>query len=252
MRVSLGDILARLSSKRRRKVTTVHFMFPLVAATFSIFGAAYLSGNSSYVQLTPTPAYVVAGEDVVISVEAVAVTPVNTINIEVVFPSQLKPISIDTGGTVITLWTSEPKIDGNKVTFSGGVFRKGFLGKHLIANVHAKAVASGEADVLVRNSVFLAGDGKGTPLALDTSDKTKAAVQIGMLGGKTTLAGTTLSGKVAVQIITDIDGNKVVDYRDIEAFMQAWRTGSAVYDFSGDGKMSFRDFAILLAAAFMK
>ncbi len=252
MRITLGDIFSQLRSKRRKRVSTVHFMFPLVAATFSIFGAAYLSGGSSYVQLTPTPSYVVAGDDVVITVDAVAVVPVNTVDIEVVFPSQLKPTSIDTGGSVITLWTSDPKIEGNKVTLSGGVFRKGFLGKHLIASIHAKAVGAGEADVLVRNSIFLAGDGKGTPLSLDTSDKSKAAVQISILGGDTNRAGSALTGKIAVQVITDIDGNKVVDYRDIEAFMQAWRTGSAVYDFSGDGKMSFRDFAILLAAAFIK
>lgn len=251
MKIKLGDVVDRLTKGRRGRVTTVRYMFPLVAATFSIFGAAYLSGASSYVQLTPTPAYVEAGDEVMIKVEAVAVSPVNTVDIEVVFPEQLKPTGVDTGGSVITLWTIDPKIEGKKVTLRGGVFRKGFLGKHTIATIRARAVTAGEADVLVRNSIFLAGDGKGTPLSLDTKGN-KVAVSVGAAGTRESKQGGTLSGKIAVQVITDIDGDTDVDLSDIEAFMSAWRNRTTIYDFNRDGKMSFRDFAILLADSFLK
>ena len=226
-------------------------MFPLFAATLGILGASFLTSTPSYVVLTPTPAYVNAGQDVVIAVEAVANTPVNTVDIEVAFPQdQLKILSVDTGGSVITLWTADPKIEGNKVILSGGVFRQGFLGRHLIAQIRAKAISNGQADVLVRNSMFLAGDGKGTILTMDTKNNTNAAVQIGK--SLVVANGATLSGKIAVQVITDIDGNKKVDIKDIEAFMHAWSIGNAVYDFDGDGKMTFRDFAIILSDAFFK
>lgn len=252
MKLKLRDIKERFLKRRRGSATTIHYMFPLVAATFSIFGAAYLSGGSSYVQMTPTPAYVEAGDEVMIKVEAVAVSPVNTVDIEIMFPEQLKPTGVDTGGSVITLWTIDPKVEGKKVTLRGGVFRKGFLGKHTIATIRARAITTGEADVLVRNSIFLAGDGKGTPLKLDTKNN-KVAVQIGATGVRDTKnSGGTISGKIAVQVITDIDGDTDVDFNDIEAFMSAWRNRSAVFDFSGDGKMSFRDFAILLADSFLK
>ena len=48
------------------------------------------------------------------------------------------------------------------------------------------------------------------------------------------------------------DNHKDVDVSDIQAFMSAWRTGVVVYDFSGDGRMTFRDFAILLSDSFFK
>ncbi len=237
---------------RKHKVTTLHYMFPLMAATFGILGATYLADvSSSYVILTPNPTYVEAGDSVEVIVEAVAHIPVNTVDIEVAFPSDLKVTGVETGGSVITLWTTEPKPEGNKVVLRGGVYRKGFIGRHTIARINAKAVTAGNADVLVRNSIFLAGDGKATPIAINSSDNQKAAIQIGTATG---VAGhtTALTGKVAVSIITDIDGDKDVDFNDIQVFMNAWRTGIAIYDFSGDGKMTFRDFAIILADAFFK
>ena len=62
---------------------------------------------------------------------------------------------------------------------------------------------------------------------------------------------TVLGGTVAVEVVTDINGDGKVDFADIEAFMSAWATGSKAYDFNGDGKMSFRDFGIILAKAFL-
>ena len=249
MNTYLSDIIDHIRSRRKRRaVSTVHFMFPIMAFTLGIVGATLLSGNSSAVVLTPSAAYVAAGDDVVVSVEAVAAAPVNTVDIEVDFPSSLTPKSIDIGGSVITLWTNEPKIDGNKVTFRGGTFRQGFLGKHLIAKVHAKATQEGEADVFVRNSTFLAGDGKGTELAV-SNNSSAAQVHIGTKGKD---GSVVLGGTVSVQVVTDINGDGKVNFTDIEAFMSAWKTGAKTFDFNGDGKMSFRDFGIILADAFLK
>lgn len=226
-------------------------MFPIVAVAFGMLGASYLSGSSSYVILTPSPQYVEAGAMVEILVEAVAHTPVNTVDIEVAFPpDQLQIVSIDKGDSVITLWTAEPVIENNKVQLSGGVYRKGFSGRHIIARINARAVNEGNADVLVRSSIFLAGDGKGTPIAIDPDSNRKAAVQIGKIG--VIDPKTTISGKVAVAVFTDIDGDRDVDLEDIQAFMSAWRNGNSKYDFNGDGRMTFRDFAIILSDSFFK
>src|SRR5690348_14484735 len=124
MRIRMKDLAERLTARPRRRSTTIRYMFPLIVATFGLLGATYLSGGGSYVVLTPTPAYVEAGGEVEIRVEAITASPVNTVDIEVAFPEVLKPISVEKGGSVITLWTIEPKIEGNKVTLRGGVFRK--------------------------------------------------------------------------------------------------------------------------------
>jgi len=229
----------------------VHYMFPLVAVTFGMLGATYLSGGSSYVILTPSPQYVESGGLVEILVEAVAHTPVNTVDIEVAFPAdQLRIVGVDKGDSVITLWTTEPTVENNRVQLRGGVYRKGFVGRHVIARINARATNEGDADVLVRSSIFLAGDGKGTPISIDPGSNRKAAVQVGTRGILD--PKTTISGKVSVAVFTDIDGDKDVDMDDIQLFMAAWRSGTKVYDFNGDGRMTFRDFAILLSDSFFK
>lgn len=253
MKLRLSQFGDYFKTRKLRKISTVHYMFPIVAMSFGIIGATYIAGGSSYVILTPTPAYVASGDTLLIKVEAVAHTPVNTVDIEVSFPSdQLKITGIDKGGSVITLWTTEPKVEGNKVILRGGVYRKGFLGRHTIATLRAKAINAGDADILVRNSVFLAGDGKGTQVTIDKGNHKSAAIEIGAPGTTATKKGTTLTGKVAVEVITDIDGDSDVDFADIQAFMSAWQRGGKVYDFSGDGRMTFRDFAILLSDSFFK
>lgn len=252
MRIRMKDLAERFTERPKRRSTTIRYMFPLIVATFGLMGATYLSGGSSYVVLTPTPAYVEAGGEVEIKVEAITTTPVNTVDIEVAFPDVLAPTSVEKGGSVITLWTIEPHIEGNKVTLRGGVFRKGFMGRHTIATIRARATKEGEADVLVRNTIFLAGDGKGTPLSIDSSDNKKAAVQIGAKGSELHAPGSTIKTKIAVEVITDIDGDNDVDLTDVQAFMAAWRNKNTVYDFSGDGRMTFRDFAILLSDSFFK
>jgi hypothetical protein len=59
-------------------------------------------------------------------------------------------------------------------------------------------------------------------------------------------------GTVTVRIVTDIDGDGSVSLADLSRFMTAWASKTEVYDFSGDGRMTFRDFAIILADSFFK
>jgi uncharacterized protein (DUF2141 family) len=63
---------------------------------------------------------------------------------------------------------------------------------------------------------------------------------------------TKLTGAIKVEVVTDIDGNGKVDDSDINSFMNAWKTQRSIFDFNGDGKMTFRDFAIILSDSFWK
>jgi hypothetical protein len=69
-----------------------------------------------------------------------------------------------------------------------------------------------------------------------------------------TVAGETgaIVGEAAIAILTDTNGDGKVDVSDITLFMSAWLTQNRVYDFNKDGRMTFRDFSILLADAFLR
>ena len=61
-----------------------------------------------------------------------------------------------------------------------------------------------------------------------------------------------ISGEVEIKFVTDIDGDGDIDLGDLSAFMAAWFLGNKVYDFNGDGKMTFSDFSIILSDSFFK
>ncbi len=233
--------------RSRTTSTTVRYVFStaLVASLFAGL-AAVISGGSSYVSIVTTPSSVKEGDNIMIEVLATAHTPVNAIDITLAYQtSKLKIEGIDTGTSVITLWTKEPYAENGSIYLSGGTFRKGFVGEHTIARIRARALASGTAYVTTNNVAFVAGDGLGTTVEVDDTDSDEARILIATADG-------TLVGEVEMTIVTDVDGDGAVDLKDISAFMAAWFTKGKLFDFNGDGRMTFKDFSILLADSFFK
>lgn len=228
----------------RSKSTTVRFAFPAVIAFSALLGVALaLMSDASYVRISTVPDRVVAGDKMTISVYASAHTPTNAVDLKIAYPeSQLQVDSIDTGESVITIWTEQPYAKGGNVYLRGGVFRRGFVGEHLIARIKARAIDSGVARIVASESKFLAGDGKGSTVTVSNTGQEQVSVQIDAAGN--------LSSRVAIGLITDIDGDGSVELSDIQLFLAAWNSSQSFFDFNGDGKMTFRDFGILLAYAF--
>ena len=131
-------------AKRSR---TVRYAYPLIFTTISLIGAAViLPDDASYVRITSNASEVKSGEEFTIDVYAGAHVPVNAVNIELKYFEDLIEIkSINTGKSVITIWTQEPYTESGKVILSGGTYRKGFIGEHLIASIKAEAKTSGQA-----------------------------------------------------------------------------------------------------------
>ncbi len=181
-----------------------------------------------------------------IEVLAHASVPVNAIDIIVDYPeNQMKFSGVDTGESVITLWTEDPHEEGGKVYLRGGVFQKGFIGEHLIGKIRLRATQSGIAYVNLDSASFVAGDGKGTLVTVERVAENTTRLYVTPVDG-------TLTGVAEITVVTDIDGNGHVDLSDISTFMAAWFSGSKTFDFNNDGKMTFRDFSILLADSFFK
>lgn len=244
MRYTFAHIKRWYRQKICTKSTTVRYAFPAVLALSAILTFALSAmSESSYVRISTVPEHVGAGETFTINIYAAAHVPTNAVDLKIAYPEkQIKIDSIDTGESIITIWTEEPYAKDGYVYLRGGVFRKGFLGEHLIARINAQAVESGVARIVASQAVFLAGDGKGSTVSVSNNGSEVAQVSVDEAGN--------LKSNVAIGIVTDIDGDGDVDLSDIERFLSAWRTSTSFFDFNGDGRMTFRDFGILLAKAF--
>ncbi len=227
---------------------TVRYAFPVVFVAALIASlASIVAHNQSYVSITTDVQTVAREQEFFIDVEVSAHVPINAVDLQISYPEDTVAIDgIDTGQSVITLWTEEPYAKDGVIYLRGGTFRKGFVGEHEIARIRARALESGEARILLRTTELVAGDGKGTPVAAASHTESNS-VRIMVEGD----AGT-ITGEAAIAVITDANGDGKVNFADITLFMSAWFTQSQVYDFNSDGRMTFKDFSILLADSFLK
>lgn len=242
---------------RRNTSTTVRYAFPLIFAFAALLGAAaVITSGKSFIHIESSATSLRAGETFQIGVYVYAHVPVNAVDINLTFPKdQMEILGIDTGESVITLWTKDPYVENNSVKLQGGTFRRGFKGDHLIATINARATETGLAQVSVADVALLAGDGSGSAVAIaDTPDDSKTLYIADADGQFATdqSSGVNLQGSAAIVIITDIDGDGAVTLGDISRFMSAWANRNTIYDFNNDGVMSFRDFGIILADSFLR
>jgi hypothetical protein len=224
-------------------------MFSFATLAFLLGAALITSTEASYIKLKASQTALEAGERFSIDVYAYAHVPVNAVDITLKFEEfGVDVLSVDKGQSVLTIWTQEPIVKDDEVILRGGTYRKGFIGEHKIATIELEAKESGESELAVGNVILLAGDGKGTPVTVAESNDSSLSVYI--YDENEDPANIAVS--VTVVIKTDIDGDGYVGIRDVSAFMGAWSGAAAgkIYDFNNDGKMSFKDFSIILADAF--
>lgn len=230
------------------RVGTVRFMFPALVTFAAMLTAAVVTSiDTSYVRLAISDEVVQAGSRFSVDVYAYAHVPVNAIDITLHFdPSAVEVLGVDTGQSVLTIWTKEPTIENDRVVLQGGTYRKGFVREHKIATINLKAKQTGQSTVDTTRAVLLAGDGVGSPVTVADTDTSSASLYIYDENSNPDRIGVD----VAVNIVTDIDGDGDVTLKDVSAFMAAWATKKQLYDFNGDGRMTFRDFSIILANFF--
>ena len=234
----------------KHKSATVRYMFPAMitfAALLSVANVA--STQSSYIRLESSATTIEAGEMFTLHVYARAHVPVNAVDITLNFDTNaVEVVQVDRGQSVLTIWTEEPVVRSNKVTLSGGTYRKGFIGEHEIASIDLRALNTGLGTFEAKDVVLLAGDGSGTPVKMSKSPD--SSVSFFVYDENTD--PETIAVNVRVKIVTDINGDGKVTLADISAFMGAWGSKETTYDFNSDGKMTFRDFSIILADYFFK
>lgn len=226
-------------------------MFPMLFVALGVLGASVItSSEGSYITLSPSKDILQAGESFSIDIYAYAHVPVNALDVTITFdPRSIEVTSVDQAQSVITVWTTEPTVTNGVITLGGGTYRRGFVGEHLIATIKARAVTSGQTEFLLKGGTMLAGDGRGTPVALDQDKQSSPKKIVVYNQGEDP---STITAELSVSVSADIDGDGVVSLRDVSAFMAAWYQGQKRYDFNEDGKMNFIDFSIILARSFFR
>lgn len=235
---------------RRRRSLSVRYAFPALALLGVMFGALAVSSQDSLIELVADDSTVAAGQPVTISVYVTAQVPVNAVDMQISVPAGVQVTGIDTGESVITLWTEDPYEADGIVYFRGGTFRRGFVGRHLIGTIRAVPETSGLATFRVDTGVLLAGDGSGSTVPAVNDGEVQ--LYIANADGSFDRTPVGVDGAVATIVITDIDGDGEVSLADVSRFMAAWSARTLVYDFNNDGRMTFRDFGIILSDVFFK
>mgnify|MGYP001317720295 CR=1 FL=1 len=232
--------------------TPVRYVFSsLILSIAAILGAAsLLPQNSSYIKLVPSQDLVKTGERFAIEVYANAHVPINAIDVSISFdPQTVEILSVDKAQSVLTVWTKEPEIANNQISFSGGTYRRGFIGEHVVATIKARAKSNGKADFSVATVQLLAGDGAGTPVPVN---RVAEGGQVSFLIYDQDADPATIRADLTAKINADLDGDGQITLRDVSIFMSAWHGKSAVFDFNNDGRMTFIDFSIILAKSFVE
>lgn len=232
----------------QQEFTTIQYAFPLVFfATLFAGLASVVSLDDSYVTIRTDTESITEGESFYVDVLVSAHVPINAIDLTIAYPEkQIDIEGIDTGMSVITLWTETPHAENGMLYLRGGTFRKGFLGEHTIARIRVKGEESGVARITLSDSQLVAGDGKGTEVPVTTSPSLNSAkITVMAVDGK-------IAGTATLSIITDTNNDGKVNLADISAFMSAWFTKGNTFDFNNDGRMTFSDFSILLADSFLR
>ena len=234
----------------RDRATTVRYMFPAVLGAVAIMGALSISATSnSFVILQTEIQAVESGELFEMKILTSAHTPVNAVDITVQFPKdKLEVFSVDRGQSVLTIWTEDPVVTAKTVRFSGGTFRRGFIGKHEIATINFRALEPGQYKVRVSDATLVAGDGTGSEVLVTS----QPAETIALFNFDENTPPEAIKVAVASNLVTDVNNDGRVTLQDISAFMGAWSNQSRMFDFDRDGKMTFRDFSIILADYFLQ
>lgn len=225
-------------------------MFPAAVLSAAALGAAVITADdASYVRLESSERTVEAGTRFSVDVFAYAHVPVNAVNVTLQFdPGSVEVLEVDRGQSVITIWTEDPVIESDRIVLRGGTFRRGFLGEHKVATIDLRARETGQNTFTATDIVLLAGDGAGSEV--DTETVPNGSINLFVYDENTDPESIEVA--VSLDVVTDIDQDGEVTLRDISAFMAAWNSKEDRYDFNGDGRMSFRDFSILLSDYFFK
>jgi phage shock protein PspC (stress-responsive transcriptional regulator) len=154
--------------------------------------------------LSIPPSQVEIGDRFTVSVEIQSTRqPINAVSGMLSFPENVvSVVSISKDKSIINLWTREPQIGRNTISFEGIVLNPGFQGDNgLVFTVTFQAKSAGTALLNFSEGAILANDGRGTNILATLGSASLKVIQGQTFSQYQTVA---LSGKLpALPVITD-------------------------------------------------
>jgi hypothetical protein len=140
-------------------------LFLLNALIFSFFPFLEAKAAGASLYLAPSSGTYAIGGAFSVSVRVnTGGDPINAAEGSISYDADLLEVSgVSKGGSVFTLWTTEPAARGGSISFGGGIPHPGYKGAGgQIFTINFKAKKAGTAKVRFTSGAVLANDGKGT------------------------------------------------------------------------------------------
>lgn len=131
---------------------------------------------------------------------------INAVSGSITFPSDLLQIvSISRDNSILNIWTHDPNISRNKISFEGVILNPGYQGQGgNIFHIIFQAKKVGTATVSFNEGSLLANDGLGTNIVAGLSPTTFSIIGSGALDLVRPIASTDNNGRLlALPVITE-------------------------------------------------
>lgn len=141
---------------------------------FLFFAAVNVAFADSSLSFSSPPAQIQEGERVTIDVRVESLNQsINAVSGAISFPGGLVDVvGFPREGSIINLWTQEPKVVRGKILFEGVVFNPGFQAANgLLFRVTFEAKQTGTVGISFAEGAVLANDGRGTNVLTTLSSK---------------------------------------------------------------------------------
>lgn len=138
--------------------------FLFIFSVFFLTGAVRVFAESNLFFSLP-PKQISEGDRVTLDVRVAApAQSINAVSGTITFPASLVDVvAFPREGSIVNLWTREPKVVRDKILFEGVIFNPGFQGSSgLLFRVTFEAKQAGTASVFLSEGAVLANDGRGT------------------------------------------------------------------------------------------
>lgn len=171
-----------------------------------VFGATTVSAGSASLFLSKSSATVSQGDNITLDVKVKSPDQsINAVSGSITFPGDLlETVSISRDNSILNIWTHDPNIQRNKITFEGVILNPGYQGQGgSIFHITFQAKKPGTATIAFNEGSLLANDGLGTNIISglnSTSFSILGAGSLDLLNRPIAQAG---NHTLALPVITD-------------------------------------------------